>query len=176
MKRSLFYVLTALAAFAMLGCAPRVAEKKVAQVRYTGTQADGTVFDSTDQRGGAPMEVMIGGGYWIPFLEQSLIGMKVGDKKRIEVKAAEAFGDYNPALVEEIPKDRFADDMQFKKGLQVQTITFQGPTLATIIEVRPKTVLVDHNHPLAGKDLFFDVEIMKIRDATKEELAPLQGQ
>jgi len=172
MTRAFMCVFAALVALALLGCAVTVTEKKVVQVSYIGTLADGTIFDTTQGR--KPLEFMIGGGFWIPAVEQALIGMKVGEKKHIVVKAADAFGEYNSAAVEEIPKDKFSDDIRFKKGLEVQTITSEGPTLARIIEVRPKTVIVDYNHPLAGKDLTFVLEILNIRNPTKEELDQLQ--
>ncbi len=171
MKRPFLHISTVtIVALSLLGCAPRVAQNRVVQVRYTGTLADGSVFDSAEGR-----EIKIGGGFWIPALEKILIGMKVGDKKRIQIKAADAFGEYDPKLAEEVSRDQFPDYMQLKKGMQVQTVSFVGPTLATIIEVKPKTVIVDYNHPLAGKDLTFDVEIVKIRDPTQEELDQLRA-
>lgn len=173
MKRAFVFPSVALLALALLGCAPRVADKKIVQVRYKGTLADGTVFDSTEGR--VPLELIIGANFWIPALEQALLGMKVGDRKRIEVKAADAFGEYDPTITEEVPKEKFSDDIRFTKGLEVQTITMEGPVLARIVEVRPTTVVVDFNHPLAGKDLTYDIEILSIRSPTREEAARLRG-
>jgi peptidylprolyl isomerase len=172
MKRTIVLLFVAMIGLTSIGCAAKVEAMKVVQVRYQGSQTDGTVFDTTDGR--APVEVMIGGGFWIPSLEQALIGMKVGDKKRVAVPAAEAFGEYNPEATEKVPKDKFPDQVQFRKGMEVQTITSEGPTLAKIIEVGTETVTVDYNHPLAGKDLVFDVEIVKIRNPSREELARLK--
>jgi len=166
MNRYVLCLSAALLAVILSGCAPRVAEGKSVQVRYTGRLADGTVFDSTESR--EPLEITIGSGFWIPALEQALIGMKAGDKKRIEVKATEAFGEYNPLFVEEVEKSKFPDGVRFEEGMTVQTMSSKGPTLATVIEVRPKTVMIDHNHPFAGKDLFFDVEVLKIRSPSRE--------
>jgi peptidylprolyl isomerase len=173
MKRTFVYLSVGLVTLALLGCAARVNDRKVVQVRYKGTLADGTVFDSTEGR--KPPEFMIGSGFWMPVLEQALIGMKAGERKRIEVKAVDAFGEYDPSITEEVPKEKFADDIKFTKGLEVQTLTRGGPVLARIIEVRPTTVMVDFNHPLSGKDLVYDVEIVSIRNATREELAKLQA-
>jgi FKBP-type peptidyl-prolyl cis-trans isomerase 2 len=169
MKRLLVLASAALVSLALIGCAAKVADKKVVQVSYKGTLDDGAVFASTV--GQAPMEVMIGGGFWIPALEEALIGLKVGDKKQIKIKAADAFGEHDPNLTMEVSKQDFPDYVQFRVGLTVQAATLDGPTLATIAEVKPETVIVDYNHPLAGKDLTFDVEILKIRKATDQDLA-----
>ncbi len=151
----------------LTGCAPSVAMKRMIQLKYTGTLADGSVFDTTEGR--TPPEFIVGSGFMLPALEKALIGMKVGEKKHIVIKAADAFGEYDPAIIEEVPKASFPPEVKFRRGLTVQTISPAGPTLATITEVRPTTVIVDYNHPLAGKDLTFDVEVLAIRSPTAEE-------
>jgi len=143
-----------LLAVAIVSCAPAtVQEKKVVQISYTGTLADGSVFSQSDKD--KPLEFLVGGGRIIPALEKALVGLKVGDKKKISVKAADAYGDYDKAALQEVPN---------------------GPYPVKIAEVKEKTVVVDFNHPLAGKDLTFDVVVVKIRDATAAELAPAAPQ
>jgi len=169
MKRLCVCVCAALAVLALIGCARKVADKLVVKVDYQGTTDDGTLFAST--YGQTPLEVMIGGGFWIPALEEALVGLRVGEKKTVTVKAADAFGEHDETLMEEVPKSDFPEYVQFKVGLTVQRATRDGPVLATISEVRPTSVIVDYNHPLAGKDLTFDVEILEIRRPTAEDLA-----
>ncbi|HVO40219.1 MAG TPA: peptidylprolyl isomerase [Spirochaetia bacterium] len=164
-----------LLAVAIVSCAPAtVQEKKVVQISYTGTLADGSVFSQSDKD--KPLEFLVGGGRIIPALEKALVGLKVGDKKKISVKAADAYGDYDKAALQEVPKDRFPKDSTFGVGEKFVVQTPNGPYPVKIAEVKEKTVVVDFNHPLAGKDLTFDVVVVKIRDATAAELAPAAPQ
>ncbi len=160
-----------LLAIAVVSCAPAtVQEKKVVQITYTGTLADGSVFSQSEKD--KPLEFIVGGGRIIPALEKGLVGMKVGEQKKIIVKAADAYGEYDKAALQEVPKDRFPKDSTFSVGEKFVVQTPNGPYPVKIAEVKVKTVVVDFNHPLAGKDLTFDVVVMKIRDATAAELAP----
>ncbi len=159
-----------LLALAVIGCAPvTVKDKKVVQMNYKGTLADGSSFGASDP--GKPLEFLVGAGRMIPTLEKGIIGMKVGDKKKIEVKAADAYGEYDKTAIQVVPRDQFPKDLTVTVGEHYRVQTPQGPLTVTVTAVTDKTVTVDFNHPLAGKDLTFDIEIVKIRDATKEELA-----
>jgi len=160
-----------LLALAVVGCAPAtVQQKKVVQITYVGTLTDGSVFSQSEKD--KPLEFLVGGGKIIPSLEKGLIGLRVGDKKKISVKAADAYGEYDKGALQEVPKDRFPKDSTFSVGEKFLVQTPNGPYPVKIAEVRDKTVIVDFNHPLAGKDLTFDVVVVKIRDATTTELAP----
>ncbi len=171
MKLTAGRVALILLAFVVVGCAPAtVKDKTVVQMSYKGTLADGSVFGQSEKD--KPLEFMVGGGKLIPALEKSLLGMKVGDKKKVTIKAADAYGEYDNAALQEVPKDKFPKDATFTVGERFVVQTPNGPYPVKIADVKDKTVVVDFNHPLAGKDLTFDVEIVKIRDATKEELAP----
>ncbi len=173
MKRVLFGALPLLLVLAVVGCAPaKVADKKIVSISYKGTLADGSVFSQSET--GKPLEFMVGVGKLIPALEKGLVGLKVGEKKTVTVKAADAYGEYDPAAVQEVPKDQFPKDASLTVGQHFQVQTQAGVMTVTIAAVKDKTVSVDFNHPLAGKDLTFAVEIVKIRDATKEELAAVQ--
>ena len=159
-----------LLALAMIGCAPAtVKDRKVVQMSYKGTLPDGTSFGESEKD--KPLEFIVGAGRLIPTLEKAVIGLKVGDKKKIVVKAADAYGEYDKTAIQEVPRDQFPKDLAITVGEHYRVQTPSGPLTVTITAVSAKTVTVDFNHPLAGKDLTFDVEIVKIRDATKEELA-----
>jgi FKBP-type peptidyl-prolyl cis-trans isomerase 2 len=170
MKRVLVAALPLLLVFAVLGCAPAtVSDKKVVQLNYKGTLSDGTVFSQSEQ--GKPLEFMVGAGKMLPALEKGVLGLKVGDKKQIVIKAADAYGEYDKAAVQEVPKDQFPADLALTVGQLYTVQTPQGNLTVKVTAIGAKTVTVDFNHPLAGKDLTFDVEVVKIRGATKEELA-----
>jgi FKBP-type peptidyl-prolyl cis-trans isomerase 2 len=158
---------------ALIGCTPaRVAEKKVVQVSYKLTLADGTVFDESKKD--QPLEFMVGVGRMIPAFETAITGLKVGDKKTFQIKAADAYGEYDKAKLVDVPREQFPKDTPLTVGMQFSVQTPQGSLPVTVAAIGAKTVTVDTNNPLAGKDLSFAIEVIKIRDATKEELAALQ--
>lgn len=162
-------------AIAVVSCAPAsVQEKKVVQIAYTGTLADGSVFSQSEKD--KPLEFLVGGGRIIPALEKGLVGMKVGEQKKVIIRAADAYGEYDKNALQEVPKDRFPKDSTFSVGEKFVVQTPNGPYPVKITEVKPRTVVVDFNHPLAGKDLTFDVVVVKIRDATTAELSPAAAQ
>jgi FKBP-type peptidyl-prolyl cis-trans isomerase SlyD len=106
----------------------------------------------------------------IPGLERVIALMNVGDKKKIEVLAADAYGDVNPELVVKVKKNQFPPDAQLTVGDQFQVNNDQHSPVFTIMSIETDEVTVDGNHPMAGKDLFFDVEIVGVRAATQEEM------
>ena len=170
MKMVLSRLAPLLVILTILGCGPAaVVDKKIVQMNYKGTLPDGTVFGQSEPD--KPIEFMIGAGKMIPALEKGIMGLKVGAKKKIELKAADAYGEYDKNAVQEVPKEQFPKDLQLTVGQFYRVQSPQGPLTVTIIAINDKTVSVDFNHPLAGKDLTFDIEIVKIRDATKAELA-----
>ena len=175
MKSTTAWVALVLLALGVAGCAPiTVKDKKVVQMSYTGTLSNGSVFGQSEKD--KPLEFMVGAKSILPALEKELLGMKVGDKKKITLKAADAYGEYDKAALKEFPRSMFPKDSTFAVGERFLVETPNGPYPIKIAEVKDKTVLVDFNHPLAGKDLTFDVQIITIRDATKEELAQLASQ
>jgi len=172
MKLTTARVALVLVALGLIGCAPVIVkDKKVVSVSYKGTLSDGTVFGQSEKN--KPLEFMVGAGKLIPALEKELLGLKVGDKKKVTIKAAEAYGEYDKGALLEVAKDRFPKDSTLTVGERFIVQSPNGPMQVKIAEVKDKTVVVDFNHPLAGKDLTFEVEVVKIRDATKEELAQL---
>ena len=129
-------------------------------VNYTGRLGDGSVFDSSLTEGREPLGAKLGQGSLIPGFEKGLLGMKEGDKKTVEIPSEEAYGSSREDLIVEIPKDRVPEDVT--EGQMLQTMTPQGPMNVIVKEVKEDVVIIDGNHPLAGKDLIFDLELVSI--------------
>ncbi|PIE12635.1 MAG: peptidylprolyl isomerase [Rhodobacterales bacterium] len=130
-------------------------------IHYTGTLSDGSTFDSSAGR--EPLEFEVGSGMIIPGLDKALPGMAVGDKKVVEIPPDEAYGPVHEEARQAVPKSELPADMPLEIGVQVQARNEQGQTMVlTITEVRDAEVVLDANHPLAGKDLTFDIELVSI--------------
>jgi FKBP-type peptidyl-prolyl cis-trans isomerase SlpA len=129
-------------------------------VHYTGRLEDGTVFDSSMTEGREPLSTTLGQGSLIAGFEKGLVDMAEGEKKTINIPSSEAYGDVNPSLVAEVPKDRVPEGVE--KGAMLQTMTPQGPMNVLVKEVKDDIVIIDANHPLAGKDLIFDLEVISV--------------
>jgi len=129
-------------------------------VNYTGRLEDGSVFDSSFNEGREPLSATLGQGSLIPGFEKGLLGMKVGDKKTVEINHNEAYGDLRKDLVVEVPKDRVPENIEI--GQMLQTMTPQGPMNVVVKQINETNVILDANHPLAGKKLFFDLELISV--------------
>ena len=129
-------------------------------VNYTGRLADGSVFDSSLTEGREPLKATLGQGSLIPGFEKGLLGMKEGDKKVVEIPSDEAYGSTREDLVVEVPKERVPETVS--EGQMLQTMTPQGPMNVIVKEVKEDVVIIAGNHPLAGKDLIFDLELVSI--------------
>lgn len=131
------------------------------RIHYTGTLSDGQTFDSSEGR--EPLEFTVGSGQIIPGLDAALPGMTVGDRKTVEVPADEAYGQPDPNARQAVPRGDIPDHIPLDLGTQLQVQTPQGQTLpVTVAEVTDEQVILDANHPLAGKDLTFAIELVKI--------------
>lgn len=136
------------------------------RIHYTGTLTDGSVFDSSEGR--EPLEFTVGTGQVIKGMDAGLPGMKVGDKKRLEIPALEAYGSLNPEARQAIPREGIPDEIPLEVGIQLQMQSPEGHVLpVTVVEVTEATVTLDANHPLAGKDLNFDIELVSINAAAE---------
>lgn len=145
-----------------------VAADKVVLIHYTLKNDEGSVIDSSS--GGEPLAYIHGHGNLIPGLERELEGKATGDKLSVKIAAADGYGERNPSLVQRVPRRSFGG-AAVKPGMQFQAQTSSGEArIATVTGVQGDMVMVDMNHPLAGENLNFDVEITEIRDATAEEL------
>ncbi|MGB1017808.1 MAG: FKBP-type peptidyl-prolyl cis-trans isomerase [Chitinophagales bacterium] len=145
-----------------------ITENAVVQMHYKLTNKEGMLLDSSEGR--EPLTYMHGKQMLIPGLENQLNGKEVGNKFVAEVPAAEAYGQKSDEMIHLVPKENFKGDGELKPGLQIQIDTNQGQQMAIITKVEGNDVTIDMNHPLAGMDLSFDVEIVDIREATKEEI------
>ena len=108
------------------------------------------------------MEFVYGEGSIIPALEKQLEGMEEGEKKEITVEAKDAYGEVDPSAVQQIPRSQLPDNIEPKVGMQLLAQTETASIPVTIIDVDDETVTIDFNHPLAGKNLIFDVEIVSV--------------
>lgn len=141
----------------------------VVSLHYTLKDDSGEVLDSSSGR--EPLSYLHGHGNIIPGLEKALEGTSVGHRSNVAVAAADAYGETNPDLVFEAPKEQFPADMELAEGARVYAEGPDGPVSFTVVRLTESGAVLDGNHPLAGKRLHFDVEVVEIRPATKEELA-----
>jgi len=131
------------------------------RIHYTGTLSDGSTFDSSEGRD--PLEFTVGSGEIIPGLDKEVEGMEVGEAKSVTVAAAEAYGDHDPGRTQAVPRDQVPEHIPLDIGTQLQLQTPDGQAVAvSVAEVTEDEVVLDANHPLAGKDLNFAVELVEI--------------
>ncbi|MBF8222490.1 MULTISPECIES: FKBP-type peptidyl-prolyl cis-trans isomerase [Halomonadaceae] len=145
----------------------QIAQNAVVAFHYTLTNDAGEVLDSSEGRD--PLTYLHGAGNIIPGLEKELEGREAGEKLQVTVAPAEGYGEIQPALVQEVPRDAFQGVEEVQPGMQFQAQTQGGPLMVTVTKVEGDTVTVDGNHPLAGQTLNFDVEIASVREASDEE-------
>nr|WP_297460187.1 peptidylprolyl isomerase [uncultured Halomonas sp.] len=145
----------------------QIAQNSVVAFHYTLTNDAGEVLDSSEGR--EPLTYLHGAGNIIPGLEKKLEGRESGDKLQVAVSPEEGYGESQPSLVQEVPRESFQGVESVEPGMQFQAQTQGGPLMVTVTKVEGDTVVVDGNHPLAGQKLNFDVEIAEVREATAEE-------
>lgn len=144
--------------------------KQVVRFHYSVAEVGQPPMESS-REGGEPIAALIGAGNIIAGLEKALAGKNPGERFEVTVPAAEAYGPRNEAMTQRVPKKYFPTQVALKPGVTVMLQTQQGPRPVTVIKVGMSVVDVDLNHPMAGKDLTFDIEIVDIRDASEEEIA-----
>ena len=146
------------------------AQNSVVGIEYEVKEAGTTEIVDTN-KGGQPLEFVMGKGQIIPGLESALVGMNEGESKDILVKAADAYGEVNPEALQTLPKEQF-EGVDLKEGMTLYGQGEDGQTVqVTVKSFDDKEVQVDFNHPLAGKDLEFAVTVISAREATPEEAA-----
>jgi FKBP-type peptidyl-prolyl cis-trans isomerase 2 len=138
-----------------------VADGDKIKVHYTGTFDDGDVFDSS--RDAQPLEFQVGSGQVIPGFDSALLGMTVGETKKVRLEVDEAYGPYNEEMVFEADPSQFEDGLSPEVGQSFQTQMEDGsPLLLTVKAVKDGKITLDANHPMAGKVLNFELELVEI--------------
>lgn len=146
----------------------QIAQNSVVAFHYTLTNDAGEVLDSSEGR--EPLTYLHGGGNIIPGLEKELEGRTAGEKLNVNVSPEEGYGEVQEQLMQEVPLESFQGVESVEPGMQFQAQTEGGPLMVTVKKVEADTVVVDGNHPLAGQQLAFDVEIATVREASEEEI------
>jgi FKBP-type peptidyl-prolyl cis-trans isomerase SlyD len=146
----------------------QISHEKVAAIHYTLRDNNGKVLDSSE--GKDPLYYLHGFGNLIPGMEEGLEGKAVGDKFEIKVSPEKGYGVRNDAAIQAVPREAFGDAV-VNVGMQFRAGNENGQYIVTVVEVGEETVTVDGNHPLAGVELHFNVEIMEVRDASADEIA-----
>ena len=136
------------------------------KVHYHGKLRSGETFDSSQGR--EPLEFTVGSGQVIKGFDQGVMGMQVGDKRTIEIDVVDAYGVKQDEMMIEFPKNQFPPDMKPEQGMQLMMNNGSGQSFpVTVTEVREESVILDANHPLAGQDLIFDIELVEIVPTSK---------
>ena len=144
-----------------------IEKHRVVSIHYTLTNDGGDTLDTSQGRD--PLSYIQGMGHLIIGLEEALEGKKKGDSLKVNIPPEKGYGERRDDLIQKVPREQFGDN-QVEPGMQFQANTDGGQILVTITEVQEQEVTVDGNHPLAGQNLNFAVEITEVREATKEEI------
>lgn len=135
-----------------------IKEGSKVKVHYTGKLEDNNVFDSSTER--EPLEFVVGEGMLIPGFEQGVMGMQVGETKTIEIEPEHAYGHVREELINQVPKENLPEGVQ--EGQMLQANTEAGPINVIVTQINEDMAVVDANHPLAGKKLIFDLEVVEV--------------
>ncbi len=137
-----------------------IKEGDTVKVHYTGKVSDGSVFDSSKER--EPLEFTIGEGKLIPGFEKAVVGMDVGDSNTVTIPSDEAYGEKRDDMVVDVEKNQIPEDISPEVGQQLQIQQKDGGAIPVVItDVTEETVKLDANHPLAGQDLTFEIEVVE---------------
>lgn len=143
--------------------------QSVVAIHYTLTDDEGVELDSS--RGQNPLTYLHGGGNIIPGLERALVGRRAGDKLQVEVAAADAYGEFIDDMVQAVPLSAFGEGTEVTVGMRFTARNEDRELAVVVTRIEGDSVTVDGNHPLAGKNLHFDVDVIAVRDATPIELS-----
>lgn len=131
------------------------------KIHYTGKLQDGSVFDSSSGR--EPLQFSIGGGQVIPGFEEAVVGMKVGDKKTVEIPCAKAYGERNPSMVMVVDRKHVPEGLNPEIGQRLEMGSPSGEiVIVTVVKADEQNITLDANPPLAGEDLTFDIELVDV--------------
>ena len=141
------------------------------KVHYVGSLEDGTVFDSS--QGGDPIEFVIGDGDLIPGFEDAIVGMSAGQSKREHIPVDKAYGAYRPEMVGQVDRDRIPPEMELILGQQLLVTHPDGHrSRVTITDITDAAVTLDANHPLAGKALVFQIDLVEVGPSSAPLIVP----
>lgn len=141
------------------------------RVHYHGRLTDGTTFDSSEGRD--PLEFEVGSGMVIAGFDNGVVGMIIGDKKTVNIPVDDAYGQKNPEMIIEFPREQVPEGMPLEKGMRLNLNNSEGQVVPVVItDVLDETILLDANHPLAGEDLVFDIELVEIIGAPSRIIMP----
>ncbi|WP_076420322.1 peptidylprolyl isomerase [Colwellia sp. UCD-KL20] len=146
----------------------KITANKVAVIHYAVSNGEDTLIDSSYDH--EPLSIIHGTGYLIPGLENALEGHEVGDKFEVTVSPEEGYGERFDDYVQTVPKEMFAEIEDLAVGAQLRATTDDGEQTVIVVDITDSTITVDGNHPLAGIELKFEVEVLEVRDATEDEL------
>ena len=138
----------------------KITNESTVTVNYTGKFEDGTIFDTSLQEGREPLKASLGKGQLIAGFENGLVDMIEGEKKTIEIESKDAYGEPIPEMIMEIPKAQVPGDIV--EGQMLQGNGPMGPINVKVVEIKEETIVIDGNHPLAGKKLIFDLEVVSV--------------
>ena len=142
---------------------------KVVTVHYRLTGDDGALLDSSEVQ--EPLTYLHGYDGLLPGLERGIEGLEPGQNSRVDLLAADAYGPHDPEAVIHAARDQFPEDMVLAPGIEVSARSDEGTLTFRVVEVSETGAVLDGNHPLAGQNLHFQVEVVEVRDATAEEIA-----
>lgn len=145
-----------------------ITQDSVVTIHYTLRDDEGTVIDSSSS--GDPLAYLHGHGNLVPGLERELTGKNTGDKLSVKVSPADGYGEFDKALVQRVPRRALKGIKNINVGMRLHAQTAEGAQAVTVTQIVGDMVTLDGNHPLAGKNLNFDIEITAVREATQEEL------
>ena len=145
----------------------QIADKTVVQIHYTLTNDEGAVLDSSE--GQEPLAFLCGAQNIIPGLEKALIGKQVGDKLEVNVTPEEGYGEVHEEMIQKVPHENFEGIESVEVGMQFMAQAPWGEQPVTVIKVEDDGITLDGNHPMAGQNLNFAVEVVEVRAASDEE-------
>jgi FKBP-type peptidyl-prolyl cis-trans isomerase SlyD len=148
----------------------QVSKDKVVTFHYVIKDKEtGEVIEDSKEHG-EPAKVLFGRNLLLEGLEKGMMGMEEGERRTIEVKPEEGYGEVDPELIQKVPREYFGD-IKLERGMNLRAQTPDGQIIdLRVVDFDDQSVIVDLNHPLAGKTLIFEVEVLKVRDATPDEL------
>ncbi len=147
----------------------QIATNTVVTIDYTLKDDDQSVLDTS--QGQEPLSYIHGIGNLIPGLEKALAGKSEGDRVQVTISPDDAYGERDEDLLQAIPRERFERANEIEVGMQFHTQSEEGMQVVTVVDVDGESITIDGNHPLAGKTLHFDVQIVGVREASAEEIS-----